>query len=539
MRGRPLPLPMLQYRWMTAFTVLGIAARSVRYLLHFPLWEDESFLCVSVMRRSYRELMGALDYHQAAPVPFLWLQKAVTDLVGFNEWSLRLVAYATGIASLFLFRRVVSRLLDGWSRVAAFGMFAVAYPGIRYAAEAKPYGMDLFVSLVVMTCVVEWLAARRQRWLWLLAIAAPTAVAMSLPAAMVVGAASLVVCHSLWLDARPGARRLRAATSDWAAWALMNLLALAAGLGVVFLLRDTMTGELAYLRNFWRADFPPVGEPWRIPIWLLQHLAGDYLAIPFGGGNYGSTLTLGLAVAGVAALWRQRQRTVLFIALAPVAMNLGLAVLQLYPFGGAVKFALYEMPMVCVVAGAGIAWALTRPAWTEKRRQQVTAGVLCGVAAVAIVSMARDAIHPYKTMSDARARQWARQFWAATEPPGERVDLKTDLGIDFSTPTFQQLSWSATYLVNQRIYSPRLQRGAGVNWARISRAWPLLVAEYHDAGKPYDPAGRDRWLASLAPRFALIGTQDVPMDRYDKSERRLLTADFVRVYTFVPRDDGR
>jgi len=521
---------------MTAFTVLGIAARSVRYLLHFPLWEDESFLCVSLMRRSYRELMGALDYHQAAPVPYLWLQKAVTDLAGFNEWTLRLVAYATGIASVFLFRRVALRLLDDWSRVAAFGVFAVAYPGIRYAAEAKPYGLDLFVSLVVVTCLVEWLAKRQRRWLWLLAIASPMALVMSLPAAMVVGTASLVVCHALWLDARAGAQRPGAAAMDWTAWLVLTLASVAGVAITALLLRGTTAAELSYMRQFWAEEFPPIAAFWRIPLWLIQQLAGDYLAIPFGGGNYGSTMTLGLVLAGIVALRRQRQRTVLWLALTPVAMNLGLAALQLYPFGGAAKFALYEMPMVSVVAGAGVAWALTLPAWTEKRRQQVRTGVLCGVAAVAIVSMARDAIHPYKTMSDERARQWARQFWSATEPPGERVGLKTDLGMDFSTSASQELSWSAMFLVNQRIYSPRLQRGSGVNWERISRQWPLLVAEYHDVGKPYDLAGRNRWLESLAPRFALTGTHDVPMDRYDKSDRRLLTADFVRVYTFVPRD---
>ena len=161
------------------------------------------------------------------------------------------------------------------------------------------------------------------------------------------------------------------------------------------------------------------------------------------------------------------------------------------------------------------------------------------VSMVAMVSMVRDTIHPYKTKSDERARLWARQFWPGTEPPGKRVDLKTDFGIDFSPSTFQELSWSATYLANQQIYSPRLRQRRAPAWDEVGETRPLLVAEYHDVGKPYDDDANIEWLQGMSSRYRLVDTDDVPMHRYDKSERTLLTADFVRIYTFVPLGDGR
>jgi hypothetical protein len=113
--------------------------------------------------------------------------------------------------------------------------------------------------------------------------------------------------------------------------------------------------------------------------------------------------------------------------------------------------------------------------------------------------------------------------------------LKADLHLDFSPSTFSELSWSATYLVNHQIYSPRVRDRRAPDWGRISRDWPLTVAEYHDANKAYDLAARDEWLASMAERYTLAASEDVPMPRYHWRERRLLSADFVRLYTFVPR----
>lgn len=521
-------------RWMTGFTVLGVASRLLRYLLHFPLWEDEAFLGISLAERSYRELMQPLAFHQVAPVPFLWIERAIIDVLGFNEWSLRLAVCVAGIASLLLFRRIVTRLLDGWARVVAYGVFAVAYPGIRYAAEAKPYGIDLLMSLLVLWCLVEWLATRTPRWLWVLTVVAPIAIMSSLPAAMIVGTASVLIALTIWRPAFGETSVSPTPRHDVLAWVAMNLAALAAGIGAIALMRGATESQLSWMRAFWADDFLPVDRPGLIPGWLLSHLAGDYLAVPVGGGNFGSAGTLLLVAVGVWVWRRERRRHLLLLALLPPAINLVLSAWRLYPFGGAVKFAMYQMPMVCVAIGAGASAASGWARRWEWRRAPINSVVLWAIAAIAVVSMTRDALRPYKTQSDHHAREWARAFWAAVDPPSERVDLKTDLHTDFSPTTFTELSWSAMYLANLQIYSPRVRAGQAPDWGRVSATRPLTVAEYHDAGKPYDAAARDRWLETMASRYTLTATDDVPMARYDKRERTLLATDFVRLYTFVP-----
>ena len=200
---------------LTLFVLLGVVARVVRYYLCFPLWDDESFLCVNFIDRSYAELLRPLDYHQVAPVLFLWIERAAVQLLGYSEYSLRLFAFVCSIASVFLFRRVAERLLSGPALIFAVAIFAVSYPGIRYAAEAKPYGSDMFVSLVMLSLTADWLQQRDVRWLWWLTMLMPLAVGVSYPAVFAGGGLSLVVGWTLW--------RERGTRKNWLAWIAWNL----------------------------------------------------------------------------------------------------------------------------------------------------------------------------------------------------------------------------------------------------------------------------------------------------------------------------
>src|SRR5947207_13177836 len=102
--------PEQQSRLVTAFVVLGLVARCVRYLLDFPLWEDECFLCVNFIDRTFAGLLQPLDFHQVAPPLFLWIELAAVKLFGYGERSLRLFPFLCSVASLFLFRRLAGRL---------------------------------------------------------------------------------------------------------------------------------------------------------------------------------------------------------------------------------------------------------------------------------------------------------------------------------------------------------------------------------------------------------------------------------------------
>ena len=183
-----------QRRWLLALMVVGVVLRLTRYLLRFPLWEDEAMLSANLLDRGYGGLLQPLHYCQVAPTLFLWGQLTLVKLLGFNEYTLRLIPFVCGLGSLLLFRHVAGRMLQGTALVLSVGLFAVAYPMTRYAAEAKPYGCDLLLALAMLALTIEWLRQPHQtRWLWYLAGLVGPAVGYSFPAIFMAGGVSLVI----------------------------------------------------------------------------------------------------------------------------------------------------------------------------------------------------------------------------------------------------------------------------------------------------------------------------------------------------------
>ena len=146
-----------QRRWLLALMIVGLVLRLTRYLLRFPLWADEAGLSANFLDRGYGLLLQPLHYCQVAPTLFLWGQLTLVKLLGFHEYTLRLMPFLCGLGSLLLFRHVAGRLLQGTALVLAVGLFAVSSGITGYAAEAKPYGCDLLVALALLALTVEWL----------------------------------------------------------------------------------------------------------------------------------------------------------------------------------------------------------------------------------------------------------------------------------------------------------------------------------------------------------------------------------------------
>lgn len=513
-------------RWVAFFLALGLAARVIRYALRFPLWEDECFLSVNLIDRGYLDLMGPLDYYQVAPLLFLWAQRTMAGLLGFNEYSLRLVSLVCGVASLGLFGWVARRLLTGLALVAAIAMFAVSYPPIRYAAEAKQYGGDLLVALGFTAVLVAWYQRRSTGWLWCLAALAPLAVGFSYPAVFVGAGASVFIAAVLLAER---SRR------GWAAWVVLNLV-LAVSFAGVFALsaRHQSQRSLAVMQECWKDGFPPLDSPGKLLVWLVDTHTSDMLAYPVGGHHGGSTVTCLLCLVGVGIVARRRQGPLLLLLLGPLVWSFVAAAMHRYPYGQMAKFQIYMAPAICLLAGVGIAGLFGLRYRGRAVPRLSTAVVLGALAAVGAGSIVRDFLHPAKSATVMRARDFARWFWFTAEFEGEAVCLKTDLGLDFSPATYNY-GLSCLYLCNQKIYSPRHARGEPPHWERISAQWPLRCVEYRGARQPYDHQAAAAWLESMQKRYRLVSRERFPFVHIRRPDQPPIEFDYVEVYRFVPK----
>ncbi len=512
-------------RWVALFLALGLAARLIRYALRFPLWEDECFLSVNFIGRGYLDLAGPLEYYQVAPLLFLWAQRTAVALLGFNEYALRLVPLVCGVASLGLFWWVARRLVSGLALVAAVAMFAVSYPPIRYAAEAKQYGMDLFVGMAFLAMLVAWYQRRSGRWLWGLAAIAPLAVGFSYPAVFV-GAGASVFIAAVLLAGR--SRR------GWAAWVALNL-ALGLSFAGLFAVsaRHQSQRSLAVMQQCWKNGFPPLDSPGKLLVWLLDAHTSDMLAYPAGGHHGGSSLTLLVCLAGLGILVRRRQGALALLLLGPLAWSFVAAAMHRYPYGQMAKFQIYMAPAICLLAGIGIA-GLFRLGYGRRAIPRVPAAVVLGVLGFfAVGSIVRDFVQQAKSPTVMRARDFARWFWFTAEFEGEAVCLKTDLGLDFSPATYNY-GLSCLYLCNQKIYSPRHARGEPPRWDRISAQWPLRCVEYRGARQPYDHQAAAAWLQSMQKTYRLVSRERFPFVHVKRLGQSPTEFDYVEVYRFVP-----
>ncbi len=520
-------IPQLNY-WIWGFIALGIAARCLRFLICVPLWPDEAFLAATYLDHGYIEMLTKpLAYHQVAPPGYLWIQLTIVKLLGFHEYSLRIFSLITGIASLFLFRRLASRLTDGTAYLFCVAVFSVAYPAIRYSAEAKPYGFDLFVGLSLVLLYVEWAhRGRTTKWLWILSIACASALWFSLPAVFIAGGVSLAVAFSLY--------KHRQWNQLWPYIAL-NLLLIGSFIGLQVALKTMTSVDLEGMRNCWERAFPPLENPLKTFSWFVAMITGEVSPFPIGSVRGGSSATVLCCVIAVICLWSNRRSDLAILFLAPLALNLVAAGLHRYPFGGGVRFTLYSGAAFCFLTGLG---AACLAAWFTKHftSRKVILTAMLGLVLIGSGSMLRDFFRPYKTQDILRTRSFAEWFWFNKAYDAELVCMKTDLGLDFSPFTFEG-GVSSLYICNQKIYSDRHKAGDAPDLQNVTAAHPLRCALFRDERWKFNQTAFDNWLKKMQGSYALVAHEQYPFPVFHKDKEYKHTC-FVDLYEFVPKSEA-
>lgn len=384
--------------WKLAWrlVVLGIAWRLLRYLLDFPLWLDEAFLALNLMdARSAAEALRPLRA-QVAPVLFLWVEWAGMRLLGPAELVLRFLPFVASVAALLLFVRLARRTVEPLSAVCAVGILSVAYFPVRFAAEVKPYTLDLLFAIAFLLLAVRWLEdTSRLRPLLLIALLAPVAAALSYPSVFIL--ATLGVVFFPRIHRHPDVR------------ARLLVLAGAVLAGAVFYFSYLIVGveqfeaSGKFLREYWEEAFPP-RRPGPLLVWLVSTHLGNLFAYPLGDVAGASAVTFVLCVLGAVSLYRSGARRTVGLLLLPFGFTLAAAALRLYPYGPHPRVAQHLAPSICLLAGSGLAAALgfrSPSAERTHRRAVVAGGVL---AVIGGAGMVIDAVQPFKSPADAVIR---------------------------------------------------------------------------------------------------------------------------------------
>ncbi|HEU5116889.1 MAG TPA: glycosyltransferase family 39 protein [Isosphaeraceae bacterium] len=465
------PLPTLTtLTW--AVVGIGVILRATRYGQNAPLWWNEAFVAVNFLDRTYLDLLKPLDYGQVCPLGFLWIEKTIVGLFGFAEWSLRLYPLLAGIGALILFARLALRVLTAPAAFLAVSVLAMAYHPIRLCSEAKPYASDLLAAVVVL-----WVASGGRekgrlgsgKAILGLSLLAPVLIFLSHPVVFVLGG---VWCPLALERASAGRRRERPETleqprMEWPVAALGASIILGFGAGYALYTRGQSAATLEGMRAYWKADFPPLSEPWSLPTWLTEAHTGRMMAYPVGGAHGGSVLTFGLVLLGV--IWLRKQGAWLAMLLLPFALTLLASALQRHPYGSHPRIAQHLAPAISLLTGAGLE-SLRARITSPGRRQRVLVSVAAGLLLVGIVPMAAEWSRPYRSEAENRARAFARKNWSGRT--SQAVSLR---GIVPGAPRVSVDPDVPLMLCNLKIADPNVTLDTNEGPERVVRPTRFLI----------------------------------------------------------------
>ncbi len=149
MNSNHLQDQLLKY---SAFAILlaGIGLRINQFTANRSLWLDEAMLALNIVDRSFWDLFGELDYWQAAPPVFLFVQKLIVTFIGSEDFALRIFPMIASLGALYLMYRVSARYVGGPVGLVALGLFSFSDKLVYYASENKQYSTDVLCTLALL-----------------------------------------------------------------------------------------------------------------------------------------------------------------------------------------------------------------------------------------------------------------------------------------------------------------------------------------------------------------------------------------------------
>jgi hypothetical protein len=330
--AREARVKRVSLRVVLASVGLGSVLRIVQYLHHNSYWNDEAALVMNVLHRNYRELLRPLDFAQAAPPLFLWLERFVYRLGGRSEYVLRAPPAVIALLTLPCFALLAWRLLRPAAAAWAVAWFSVNDRIVPQVTEVKQYSADILCSTLLLLAAFglrrDRTAARR---LAIVSLIASVAVWFSFPSAIVYGGILFALLPQV----------LRQRRGVWTVLACTLPPLLSAALLAPILLTHPPD---PYLHQFWAPHF---ADPRHPATWLAGALfeLGDY---PFA--SLGVPVLI-LATLGAWSLRRQQKGPCVTAILVTLALAVLTSAVRVYPFGGS-RVSLYLFPPMFLLLGA-------------------------------------------------------------------------------------------------------------------------------------------------------------------------------------------
>lgn len=319
----------------------GILVRLVQYLYNRSLWNDEAALALNIVNRSYAELLKPLDYDQAAPVGFLFVEKLAIQLFGDSEYSLRLFPFLSAIISLFLFYRLAQRCLQPFAVWISLALFSSLHIIVYYATEVKQYSSDVAIAILACLLFID-LSQSKLNYVQVIIYGILGGTLIWFSHSVVFILAGLALSQLLLAFLHQEVTKLLKLLGVYLVWAT--------SFSILYFVSLQSLADQTDLFNSWanRNTFPKSFTDF---LWLLTTF-WKFFHKPLGFPD----VFLGIAILtfflGCKSLIKTNSR-ILFIFASPIIVTFFAAYLHLYPFDG--RLVLFLTPFFSLLIGEGAA----------------------------------------------------------------------------------------------------------------------------------------------------------------------------------------
>lgn len=337
----------------------GIALRLIQFFSGRSLWADEAKISLNILNRSYAELTQVLDYNQVAPIGFLWIEKLATQLLGSNEFALRLFPLISGIISLFLIYYLAKHYLHPIAIPISVAFFACNRELIYYSSEIKQYSSDVGIGLLVLAILHSASNRLKTSQVYLFSIVGAIVVWFSHPSVFVLVGVFLSITIPQVI------RHIKDKESLHLLGWLVVCSVWIISFGSFYILAIQTASSNEELLTSWLSyrAFPKSFLDLDWLIYSLKRFFWNPLDFP---KPFFDKVAIAAFIIGCAALY-QRSKQNLFILLLPTAITIGATYLHKYPFYN--RIILFLTPFFFLIMAAGLAFLLD----LKSKRQSIRA----------------------------------------------------------------------------------------------------------------------------------------------------------------------
>jgi len=332
--------PILPY----LIIAFGVAMRLIQYLANRSLWADEAVLALNIVNRSYLELFQPLDYEQGAPIGFLIVEKVAVQILGNNEYSLRLFPFVCGVGSLFLFYELGKKWIPKFAIIISLTLFASLPYLVYYSAEVKQYSSDVAIALFLYLLLLPLLQQKLNRsQIIKYSLVGAIAIWFSHPSIFILASiGSSVLLINFW---HKDLNKIKQLLLIYSACVLSFII-------FYFVSLRNLTGNET-LTTSWGDGFP--SSPFDI-IWMLDAF-GKFFYKPLGFSKWVDGLAIVAFLVGCISCWLSRKK-ILLLLLSPLFMTFFASFLHQYPFRS--RLVLFLTPYVIFLIAEGGSYILKK-----------------------------------------------------------------------------------------------------------------------------------------------------------------------------------